>query len=129
MIPADTGKVNHVNLTYGSIKGDTKANYFEVMKTYISKMPSARFTILASKEEEKKELESYINKLAEAKEISNPDRVQVLHNKGYSYSIWAQDSTLVSGNKIISQSRDYYPGFNDGAVAMNLEKSCPGTRI
>jgi hypothetical protein len=49
MIPANEGHVSHMCLTYG-LYHSVKENYLEAIKTFVSKMPSAKFTVLTTNE-------------------------------------------------------------------------------
>jgi hypothetical protein len=123
MIPANEGKITHMCLTYG-LAGDAKENYLRALKTFITNMPDAKFDILTNNDGEKKELLGYLKEWEREGAVPNPDHVKVI-STGQSFSIWAQDSTLVVGNHVVQQDRMWFPGWGDGAVAGELAKANP----
>ncbi|MEQ8190062.1 MAG: hypothetical protein ABRQ39_18975 [Candidatus Eremiobacterota bacterium] len=123
MIPSNEGNVKHMCLTFGRL-GDMEHNYLEAMKTFIAKMPSAKFTILTSSEGDKEKLQNFVEQWAKEGAVSEPGRVQISASNN-DFSIWAQDSTLVVGNNVVEQDRMWFPGSGDGAVASELAKVNP----
>ncbi len=123
MIPSNKGHVKHMCLTFGRL-GDMEHNYLEAMKTFIAKMPSAKFTILTSSEGDKEKLQNFVEQWAKEGAISEPGRVQISASNN-DFSIWAQDSTLVVGNNVVEQYRMWFPGSGDGAVASEIAKINP----
>ncbi|MEQ8192376.1 MAG: hypothetical protein ABRQ39_30700 [Candidatus Eremiobacterota bacterium] len=124
MIPSNEGHVKHMCLTFGQIEGMEEHNYLEAMKTFISKMPSAKFTILTSGDADKEKIQNLVNQWAKDGVVSNPERVQICASK-YNLTIWAQDSTLVVGNNVVEQDRMDFPSKGDSAVASELAKANP----
>ncbi len=123
MIPANVGNVKHMCLTFGRL-GDIESSYIEAMKTFIAKMPSAKFTILTCGDGDKEKIQDLVNQWAKDGVVLNPERVQICASNN-AYSIWAQDSTLVVGNNVVEQDRMWFPGRGDGAVASELAKANP----
>ncbi|MDQ7823419.1 MAG: hypothetical protein RDV48_11535 [Candidatus Eremiobacteraeota bacterium] len=123
MIPANEGKITHMTLTYG-MTGTARDGYIDAFKTFLSHMPDAKFTVLTSGEGGRKELQGLVKKWAREGAIGDPARVHII-DSGQSLSIWAQDSTLVVGNKVIEQDRAWFPGWGDGKVAGELAKANP----
>jgi len=123
MIPANKGHVKHMCLTFGRL-GSMESNYLEAMKTFIAKMPAAKFTILTSGEWNKEKIQNFVNQWAKEGTISNPERVQITASDN-DFSIWAQDSTLVVGNNVVEQDRMWFPGRGDGSVASEIAKVNP----
>ncbi|MGV8119923.1 MAG: hypothetical protein AB2L14_09215 [Candidatus Xenobiia bacterium LiM19] len=121
MIPCNEGKISHMTLTCGML-GNARQNYLDALKTFIAEMPTAKFTILTSSKGDAKELKDCVQEWAREGSIKNPERV-TLQNTDKHLSIWAQDSTLVVGNKVIEQDRMWFPGSGDGAVAQELAKA------
>ena len=126
MIPANEGHISHMCLTYG-LYHNVKENYLEAIKTFVSKMPSAKFTVLTTNESDREELKSYIEKLAKEQIITNPERVNIV-NSEENLSIWAQDSALVVGNRVIEQDRIGFPGAGDKTVAEQVAKANRGVK-
>ncbi len=120
MIPANHGRVAHMCLTFDGY--DTKHNYVTAMKTFISKMPEAKFTVLARSKSDRNYLQEQVDDWAKKGIIENPERVNII-NTGKNLSIWAQDSTLVIGNKVVEQDRTWFPGSDDGAVAGEIAEA------
>ncbi|MDQ7823645.1 MAG: hypothetical protein RDV48_12670 [Candidatus Eremiobacteraeota bacterium] len=121
MIPANEGTIKHMCLTYSG--HDSKA-YFEAMKTFMSAMPSAKFTVLTHHSVDVDDVKERIQEWADKGEIVNPERAQVI-NSEQTLSIWAQDSTLVVGNKVIRQDREWFPGWGDMMVPELIAKNNP----
>jgi len=122
MIPANHGRVAHMCLTFDGY--DTKHNYVTAMKTFISKMPEAKFTVLTESKSNRDYLQEQVDDWAQKGIIENPERVNIV-NTGKNLSIWAQDSTLVIGNKVVEQDRTWFPGSDDGAVAGEVAEADP----
>ena len=123
MIPSNEGRIKHLCLTYGH-SSSIKDNYREAMKTFLTHMSSAKFTILTSDEGSRKELQGYVNKWSKEGVISNPEKIKVI-NTGQDLSIWAQDSTLVVGDNAVQHDRMGFPGSGDWAVASEVAKANP----
>jgi hypothetical protein len=123
MIPANEGKITHMCLTYG-LAGAAKENYLSALKTFVTHMPAAKFDILTGSDHEKNEITGYIKEWQKEGVVQNPDRIKII-STGQSFSIWAQDSTLVVGNHVVQQDRMWFPGYGDGAVAGELAKANP----
>ncbi len=123
MIPANEGKVAHMTLTYG-LYNSVKDNYLEAMKTFISKMPSAKFTVLTTNESDRKELQGYLSRWEKENIITDKERVKVV-NSEKNLSIWAQDSALVIGKNVVEQDRIGFPGSGDKYVASEVAKANP----
>jgi len=129
MIPANKGKITHLCLTYGiSGYGPVKENYQKVFKTFLQNMPDARFTVLTSDDKNRKELQSIVDELASSGIKNNPERIKIV-NTGQEVSIWAQDSTLVIGNKVIVPEREYIPDEGDKAVARKITRLNPSLKF
>ncbi len=116
MIPANEGQIKHLCLTCGNLgNGPSGESYKNAFKIFLQNMPSARFTVLTSNEDSKKQLQNLVDTWAGNGVISNPERVHITAT-GKDLSIWAQDSTLVVGNKLIEPARNYTPSEGDKAV-------------
>jgi len=123
MIPENEGKIKHMCLTASHLGGIAE-NYLDAFKTFLKKMPGAKFTVLASDKSDANALQSYVDYWGNQGEISDPRRVNII-DTGKELSIWAQDSTLVVGNKAVEQDRMWFPGAGDGIVASELAKANP----
>lgn len=121
MIPCNEGRISHMTLTCGML-GNAKQNYLDALKTFLAQMPDAKFTVLTSSGGDAKELQGHVNEWVREGSIKNPERI-TLQNTDKHLSIWAQDSTLVVGDKVIEQDRMWFPGSGDGAVASELSKA------
>jgi len=123
MIPANEGKVAHMCLTYGSYE-TVKDNYLEAMKTFFSKMPTAKFTVLTSNDIEKEELTNQVKEWTKDGTMEKPERINIIDSNA-NISIWAQDSTLVVGNKVAAQDRIGYPASGDEVTPKEISKNNP----
>jgi hypothetical protein len=56
--------------------------------------------------------------------VKNPDRIKIV-NSDMNFSIWAQDSAWVVGNKTVQQERVGYPGYDDMRFARELARVNP----
>ncbi len=118
MIPQNEGRIKHMCFTFGNM-GQEKPAYLNAMKTFISSMDDAKFTILTSDEQGRREVKDEIMKWCNDGTISSPERITVI-STGANLSIWAQDSTLVQGSKIMEQDRMDFPQQGDWKVASSL---------
>jgi hypothetical protein len=123
LIPANTGKIKHMCLTSGNL-GGIKENYINAFKTFVTKMPQAKFTVLTSTRTDQRELQDLVSGWKEEGILKNPERINVV-DSGYNYSIWAQDSALVVGNKLVEQDRKWFPGGGDSMTAQEIARVNP----
>ncbi|MEQ8192268.1 MAG: hypothetical protein ABRQ39_30160 [Candidatus Eremiobacterota bacterium] len=122
MIPASEGQIKHLCLTCGiSLDGPSGESYKNAFKVFLQNMPSARFTVLTSNEDVKKQVQNLVDTWSCNGVISNPERVNIAAT-GKKLSIWAQDSTLVVGNKLIEPARNYTPSEGDKAVPGEISR-------
>jgi hypothetical protein len=127
MIPANEGRITHMALTY-SLAGDAAANYRESLKVFLAHMPAAKFTILTSNERDTKELRKMVNQWNKEGVVENPERVNIISTNAQ-FSIWAQDSALVMGDKVIQQDRMWFPGYGDSEMAKEITQANPEVKF
>ena len=123
MIPDNEGRVKHMCMTMG-IVGNARENYLDAVKTLVTGMPQAKFTILASGVNNSQDLKDSLKQWTRDGLVDNPDRVNIVQTHAQ-VSIWAQDSLLVSGNKVVEQDRKWFPGWGDREVAGEVARVNP----
>ena len=74
--------------------------------------------------EGQKELEGYVDRWSKDNTIENPDRVNIV-SSDREISIWAQDSTVVIGNKVVEPKRFSGKNMGDRCLAEYIAKDSP----
>jgi hypothetical protein len=121
MIPACEGRVVHMCLTYD---GGKSSAYLPALQTFMKAMPEARFTVFTDTDRTAEVVEKGISSWVKDGSVSHPERIRV-QPVDRDLSIWAQDSTLVIGNKVVEQDRTWFPGRDDGELAGEIAKISP----
>jgi hypothetical protein len=120
LLPENDGRIKHIALT-PSFSDNEKTAYLAMVKTLMAKMPTAKFTIVASRTgTAAEEVKSSIKAWAAEGQIVNPERITM--KNGLFGSKWAQDSTLVMGSEIVAPSRRLKV---DAAVPQRLATVAP----